>query len=383
MDENDENRTENDKLGKVMTNALNNSGLSESEVNDIISIFPNDCNLSEYVTRLQSSHLIRGLAFANYEALKCFHTTMTEHKSSNPMRSSTKKPLEISARYLISLLQSSSGSLLNDDPLESTKTQMRQFLKISSRQAAECPPSNPEALQESQTRDRVKRNIRNFLGNSAPQETLAEFTRKAEKPTRWISERQVNAVMKSVTTQTKRNDATDIASSGILPDIAVNCYFCPSATSNQEQQQTTERKCNYTFDPEVFGQVHVQRILPRDTSNEIRSHYVKFHNDENALQTKQGHAYLIRCHCCFSQIQAESDPKKASKLLQNLWSCCLSCQRGHFLRFHSDVFVSVLRDLRNHYSDAPDFIKLLECELLIRLEWKLDCCSGGIIKLVV
>ena len=169
-------------LRHAMSLSLKESGLGEDAIASIVSIFPNDVTVHNYLQQLEKSHIIRGYAFPNFESLKIF--TLLPNEGGRKRRS-----LQLSPRYLISLLQVN-PDLLDDSQLTSAKINMKKYLK------ATYAGSDSRLTK---IRDNVTKNIRSFLKNDSDNhkcESLDDFIERKDNPVRVINEMAVNAVLK-------------------------------------------------------------------------------------------------------------------------------------------------------------------------------------------
>ena len=337
-------------LRHAMSVSLKESGLGDEAVASIVSIFPDDVSVNNYLHQLEKSHIIRGYAFPNFESLKIF--TLLPNESGKRKRS-----LQLSPRYLISLLQVN-PDLLDDSQLTSAKIMMKKYLK------ATYAGSDSRLTK---IRDNVTKNIRSFLKNDSDNdkcESLDDFIERKDYPVRVINESAVNAVLKQAT-QAKPEDHN---ASPFANQTSLNCMLCPSATKTNESGKTDQTKSGYTFDPPVYAHVCVERIFPRDTITEIKQHFIKEHNDSESPRVKQGHGFIAPCLLCLKKLEKTQSPDESREILADLYVCCLQDCRDHQLAKHSDMWIKMLRDLRTNCSDTSQFLKFAENELMVK------CC---------
>lgn len=331
-----------DNLLSVLKKTLAEAGYNEDKIQETLSEFT-DKNLTVggYFKMWEHEPLAKAMGFPCIQAFRAFQ----RENLSVERKSKQRLELKISTRHLLANLKNC-DNFSNDTPRETFFNTLKCYVKkIEKKETTNSNIIKIAGEEGLETLGVIQQNCL-FLARAC----LASEDHPQTLSLRAYDRQETSAKMyflhKNITKASKIMNSSNtpinlMKNSEDLP-ISYNCFLCPSSAGSVIENDETDEP-DKTNRPKIIDKTRAQfnafRLLPLQTSDDVRAHMQKFHSVAGAvaLARSEPHSKLYVCNEC--------PPENREHSL----TCCPLHMEDHLRLVHYDtkIHFRLLRSFRN------------------------------------
>ena len=333
-------QTEN--LLQILKKSLGEAGYSQEKISETLSEFT-DKNLTVggYLKSWEHGPLVKAMGFPSFQTYQAYQ----RENLSSPDKRKQRLELKLSTRHLLANLKAS-DQLCNDTPRENFLKTIRAYVKKVELKEVNHNVIKMAGQEALETLNVIQNNTlfiaRAYLASEERLQTLSlrQYNAQETPAKMYFSHKELSKVNKIINSS---NNGIDLIKNTESIPLCFNCYLCPSSAGVVNENDDTDDADDKTNRPKIIdktrSQFNVFRLLPLQTSDDIRAHIQKFHSVAGAvaLARSEPHSKLYICKEC--------PPEN----LDYAVSCCQLHHEDHMRLCHSDkkIHFRLLRAFRN------------------------------------
>ena len=354
-------------LAEAMSEALKDAGFDQSQMEIVSSFFAPFGTVDDFLKQSRNSHLFKARGFSSFAAFSAAReegiSNIRKQGRGRGGRGRTKGPLKVnltlSPKVLISLLKA--NPFIMDD--SARYDFLRKLKEFSSAATAFLKNGNDDIASISAVNLTILKNcLFNtdiFLASEKVDRSLSlgDYCRGTEFPTRFLPHKELDAVMKTVTTSKHIYDLKNKNEKHFK--VSYSCFKCPSnAGIKIDVDESVE--VDFRLRNKVDAYANVNRLFPLDDIEAITKHIQEVHcvGGAKIAHLNNEHSHLIVCSLCHRNNVPDQ------RHLQVV--CCFGHLDDHLRSIHYEelILLHIYNRLRRHFEDDSNAIKTLDFYLL-------------------